>query len=130
MQKINLENLAQTLLTDRNIIAAWLFGSARDGEVSDRSDLDIGVLFQSKPGLDELSDLRAAVQEELQLEEIDLVVLNDSSPILRFEALSGRLLCSRDDGKRAEFASLSAREYEDAVAMSRRHLKAAREAGT
>jgi predicted nucleotidyltransferase len=104
------------------VIAAWFFGSAQHGQPGPGSDLDIGVLFATKPTLVELADLRADLQQELQIDEIDLVPLNGASPILRFEAISGRPIYCRDRGRRAEFASLTAREYEDAMALLKRGL--------
>lgn len=125
MQKISIEGARKVLASNRNIIAAWAFGSAKSGETQEWADLDIAVLFKYKPGLDEMANLRAKLQHILRFEEIDLVVLDEySSPILRFEALSGRLLYSRDDARCAQFASLTAREYEDEMAMSRYHLNA------
>jgi uncharacterized protein len=112
--------------TDRSGIAGvWLFGSAVRGAMRPDSDIDIGVLFDSKPGLDALADLRAELQQALGFEDIDLVPLNDASPILRFEALSGRRLVCRDPGRCAVFASLAAREYEDEMAAYERFKRVA-----
>ena len=83
------------------------------------SDLDVGVLFRRPPTLDLLATLRADLQEALQIEEIDLVTLNRASPVTRFEAVSGRAIFCRDRARRAEFVSLAAREYEDAMAFLR-----------
>ena len=48
------------------------------------------------PSLEELADLRVDLQDVLQFDDIDLLVLNDASPILRFKAASGRqLYCGR-----------------------------------
>jgi hypothetical protein len=58
----------------------------------------------------------------VQLDNIDLVVLNAAAPILRFEAVSGRLLFCRDATQRAAFVSLTAREYEESMAMVQRAL--------
>jgi hypothetical protein len=58
------------------------------------------------------------------VEEIDLVVLNEANAFLRFEALSGQSLFCRDPARRAEFASLTAREYEDEMAFWQRALQA------
>jgi len=79
-------------------------------------------LFAAKPTLGEPADLRADLQQGLQLDDIDLVPLNGASPILRFEAIFGRPVYCRDRGQRAEFASLTAREYEDAMALLKRGL--------
>ena len=122
MQKIVIEDIVQPLAARANVVAAWVFGSAKSGKVSDGADLDIGVFFQSRPGLEELVALRADLQKALHFDEIDLVVLNDSSAILRFEAASGRRVYCRDAGHCAEFVSLAAREYEDEMAMLGRYL--------
>ena len=98
-------------------IAAWAFGSGQDGHMRDGADVDIGLLVDAKPDLDELADIRADLQKALDIDDIDLTVLNDASPILRFEAISGRPIFCRDADRRAEFASLTAREYEDEMAM-------------
>ena len=81
------------------------------------SDIDLAILFAAKPDIIELATLRADLQSLLHYEEIDIVVLNGASPWLRFEALRGRRIHSRDRSKEAEFASLTAREYEDERAM-------------
>lgn len=99
------------------VIAAWLFGSAQEGELRPGSDVDLGVLFAASPTLDTLADLRAEVQAALRIDDIDLIPLNEAGPILRFEAISGRPIFCRDVSRRAEFASLTAREYEDAMAL-------------
>lgn len=95
-----------------NVIAAWGFGSAKGGGIRPGGDLDLGVLFEQPPSFDEQLQLLIRLQKALMVEEIDLVVLNGASSITRFEAVSGRLIFSRDPGKQAEFVSLTAREYE------------------
>jgi len=107
-----------------NIIAVWVFGSAQDGQIKPGSDLDIAALFETMPSLDEQANLRADLQQALQVDEIDLLILNQANPIVRFEAISGRSIFCRDRGRRAEFASLTAREYEDEMALLTRWVKA------
>jgi len=102
---------------DLGIVGAWLFGSAQDGEVRDGGEVDIGVLFDEKPGLDAMAVCRARLQKILRFDAIDLVILNGTSPILRFEALCGKRVYCADEDRCAEFASLTAREYEDEMAM-------------
>jgi len=100
-----------------NVVATWVFGSAKDGYVKSGSDLDIGVLFSAVPSLDERVILREYLQKSLQFDDIDLVILNEASPITRFEAICGRLVFVRDQNRWAEFFSLTAREYEDEMAF-------------
>lgn len=100
-----------------SIIAAWIFGSAQNGIIRPTSDVDVGVLWQKKPPLDDLLTLHMHLQDTLHHDNIDLITLNGASVILRFEALSGRAIYCRDTGERAIFSSLTAREYEDEMAM-------------
>ncbi len=122
MSTVDWDRLAETLARHPGVTAAWVFGSAQTGHVRPGSDLDVGVLFAWSPSLDELADLRADLQEALAVDAIDLVALNRASAILRFEAVSGRRVFCRDIAALAEFVSLTAREYEDAMAFARRGL--------
>ena len=105
------------------LVAAWAFGSAKEGMRRAGGDVDIGVLVEPPFTLDEQLKLLGRLQNILQIEELDLVILNEANPILRFEALSGRRLFCRDDGRCAAFASLTAREYEDEMAQWQRALR-------
>ena len=117
MRTVDLEAAGRVVGLFPNIVSAWVFGSSKDGQAREGSDLDIGLLFDKKPSLSELATLSADLQKALEFDEIDLSTLNEASSILRFEAISGRLLFSRDNGRRAEFVSLAAREYEHDMAM-------------
>lgn len=114
---IDTEQLRSFFEDRPNCDLVYLFGSTSEGSVRDGSDLDLAILFDEKPDIMELAGLRADLQTLLHFEEIDIAVLNDASPILRFEALQGKRIYSRDRGQEAIFASLTAREYEDARAM-------------
>jgi predicted nucleotidyltransferase len=111
------QRLIHCLSRNSNILAAWHFGSSAHGGIRPGADVDIGVLFHQKPTIDELVDLRAVIQDAVSFDEIDLVVLNDASPVLRFEAVSGRPVYTADPEARATFCSLTAREYEDEMAQ-------------
>ena len=122
--KVPFESL-RTGLRHSGIVGAWLFGSAREGDLRPGSDLDIGILFDGRPGLDALAECRARLQRATGVEEVDLVPLNTASPLVRFEALCGKRLVCADEERCAEFASLSAREYEDELAHCLRWAGAA-----
>ncbi len=123
MNQITANRLADVLRATPEVVAAWLFGSAESGRMINGSDIDIAVLFDRKPTLDLQLDIMARLQDAATFEKIDLVPLNDASPILQFEAVNGTLLLSRDESRRAEFVSLVAREYEDETALAERHLR-------
>lgn len=106
----------------KNIIAVWVFGSGREGILRHGGDIDIAVLFDNLPDLDELAELRASLQDVLEVEEIDILLLNSAGAISSFEAVSGKSLYCRDKGRRAEFVSLAARQYEDDMAFMARGM--------
>ena len=106
------------------VLAAWAFGSAQTGQLAPGSDVDVGVWFESSPSFEQQLALLARLQDVLGVDEVDLVVLNETNPVLRFEAISGRALFNRDPSRCAGFASLTAREYEDAMAFWARGLRA------
>ncbi len=116
------EQVTRTLQENPNVMAAWVFGSAQDGHVRPSSDVDIALLFDIPPDLDELITLRMAVQDALHFDAIDIVTLHGASAITRFEVVSGRLLFCRDKQQMAAFVSLTAREYEDVMGMLQKAL--------
>lgn len=99
------------------IIAAWAFGSAQDGTLREGGDVDTAVLANTPLTFDEQLTLLGQLQATLQTDDIDLVILNEANPILRFEAVSGKRLFCRDLSTMASFVSLTAREYEDEMAQ-------------
>ncbi len=117
MSAVAIDKAEAVLAANPNVVAAWAFGSAKGGCVHAGSDLDIGVFFRRKPGLDETTDLLLRLREAVRFEDIDLVVLNEATSLLRFEAISGRPIYCRDPDERAAFVSLAAREYEDDMAL-------------
>lgn len=123
MLTVNWQAASPIFATHAKVVAAWAFGSAQAGTVRPGGDLDIAVLVRAKLSFEELTDLIGDLQAAFHFENIDLVPLdNDSSPILRFEAVSGRLLYCQDAAYRAAFVSLAAREYEESMAMIKRTL--------
>lgn len=107
-----------------NVIAVWAFGSAQTGEVKRGSDADVAVWGERPFTLDERLQILDQLQAQLQFDDIDLIILNNANVILRFEAVSGRLLFCRDMQQMAAFVSLTAREYEDEMAQWQRALQA------
>lgn len=120
---IDWDRLQSIWETTPDVVAAWAFGSAAGGDLRDGSDVDVGVLMARQPTFDEQLDMLGRLQDALGLDEVDLVVLNEAHVILRFEAVSGRRLFIRDLPAAAEFVSLTAREYEDAMALIERGLR-------
>jgi predicted nucleotidyltransferase len=123
MFNVDFQRIESVHARTSDLIAAWVFVSGQTGHVGPSSDLDIALFFGEKPSLDRLADLRATLQEALHFDDIDLVILNQASPITRFEAVSGRPVYTRDASARAGFVSLTAREYEDGMAFLQQGLR-------
>lgn len=117
LRTIDWQRAGQVWQETPEVIAAWAFGSAAGGQLAPGSDVDVGVWFEDSPSFEQQLALLGRLQKALGVDEIDLVALNDANPILRFEAISGRALFCRDLNRRAGFVSLTAREYEDAMAF-------------
>ena len=111
-----------------SVVCAWLFGSSKVGIAQPGSDIDIGVLFSHTPDLTEMLLVVGLLEDSFGVGQVDLVVLNDAAPVLRFEAISGRRIFCRDEAQFAAFFSLTAREYEEAMAYLARGLRYRREA--
>ena len=95
-----IDELRRALEGDASIRLAVLFGSAARGLLRDDSDLDVGVL--GVPG-DRLSTLQLTLERAAQ-RPVDLVALEASPPLLRFEiAREGKVLIERSSRVWSEF---------------------------
>jgi len=66
----------------------YWFGSWAEGRAVERSDVDVGIIASQPIPLDQLSQLRGAVEELPTLYMIDLVDLNAAGAELRERAVS------------------------------------------
>jgi uncharacterized protein len=101
------------------IDSLWVFGSEAEGRAVAGSDLDLAVLFRSRPSARELTGLRGEAEEHLG-RPVDLVDLDAAPPLLAYQVLrQGRLLVDRNPSRRiALTASVPARR-EDVLLMRR-----------
>jgi hypothetical protein len=92
----------RALLESREeVLEAYLFGSAATGRVQGHSDLDVAVYLRDpRPPASAFgyaADLTAALMRALGMNRVDVVVLNDASPLLYHRVLrDGVRLLSRD----------------------------------
>lgn len=112
--------------TDERVLAAYLFGSMARGTESAKSDVDIGVLFRSRPA-QTLDSLRFSLEGELERSagrRVQLLVLNDAPPDLIHRVLrDGRLLLDRDPAARIRFEVDSRNRYFDLLPTLERYRK-------
>lgn len=120
-----LAKLVTLLDSDRKILAAYLFGSYVRGLQTSQSDIDIAVLLSEIPDslLEYYLHLTNKLTEVLE-NEVDLIILNVSPPLLRYQVIKySRLLYSRNEKKRTLFEAKSLCEYLDFSRVTRRYYE-------
>lgn len=97
----------------RDILLVFVFGSFVHNRLRPSSDLDIGVLFEAVPEI----GMVGALAEELSStfrREVDLVVLNHASPVLRMQMLKhGMSIYSRSKKHFHRFFTDTVNQYDD-----------------
>lgn len=122
--KFDVDKLACLLdETCPQIRLAFLHGSARYGEVSEGSDIDVALLVEDKPTLELYQTVTDVVERAAPTATCDIGILNKAEPVYRFEALKGRLLFWRDEQEYQSFFSLTCREYESQMASYQRQRR-------
>ncbi len=111
-------NISQALTNFPQVKLGYLFGSVAKDKANKLSDVDIAVLVDGQLGPMERLELRlqlmAACQRALQRDDVDVVLLNEASPLLSHQVLKyGKLLYCPDDRVRYRFTYESNREYLD-----------------
>jgi predicted nucleotidyltransferase len=125
-----LERLAAAL-DQKGVVAAMIIGSQARREASALADVDLAVWLEDGLSGAERRSLRArlhgASAAALRTSEVDLVVLNDASPLLRHRALRDRkLIVDRDEQQRVRVEVRSVLEYLDTAPLRALRLEALR----
>jgi predicted nucleotidyltransferase len=114
------EAIVQCISLKREIHAAYLFGSVVTGKTRRDSDVDVAVLLSDRMSASKrfeyrlklISDLGAALQRS----DVDVVILNDASPLLAHRVLSkGKLILEQSPSARIRFQVMIANRYADLV---------------
>ncbi len=93
--------------------ALYLFGSRATGRARADSDVDLAALVEHAPEPLDRLQLRQQLEEEVG-EPVDLVILNDASPILAWQVLRhGQLIHEGCPGVRANFEMTTITDYAD-----------------
>ncbi len=105
---------------------AYLFGSYSQGCARDDSDVDVAVLLQD--GADAMTDLKLGDYLSRELGKmVDVVVLNQASPILQHEVIRGGIRLMEVSPMVRRLYEVSAfRDYVDAVFFQQRRLSEVR----
>jgi uncharacterized protein len=100
-------------------VATLLYGSRATGRTTDSSDYDLAVLTGRMTGWEDVLALRADLEEQLRA-PVDLVLLDEASPILAMQVLrEGRLLACRDQQTLENFIVRTLSDYADLKVIRR-----------
>lgn len=111
--------LKEALEKHREVEFAYLFGSQAQGKAGPLSDIDVAVYVDvGALTTDYPYGYKAAFMADLMLalksNRVDVVILNDAKPFLRFQVIRhGHLILSRHEGKRVAFQVRTFNEYQD-----------------
>jgi predicted nucleotidyltransferase len=116
-----LDRLAGAL--DREgVVAAMLIGSQARGNAGPLSDIDVGVWHE--PGLDSAArlqlrlDLVSSAARALGTGEVDVVLLNGATPLMRHRAIrDARRLVERDEEERVRLETRAVLDYLDTAPL-------------
>jgi len=133
MEHLNLsqyiDRLEQYFASLEGVVLAYLFGSHARGQAWAQSDVDVAVLLENRPDDDRCFDMRLEVigglMNLLDTDEVDVLILNQAPPALRYAVLrDGVLLYCRDRQAMIEFRVRAVNEYLDFKPILERHKRA------
>jgi hypothetical protein len=96
----------------KDVLLAFVFGSAMAGRLTEESDIDVAVLFSGTPAFSDVHRMTAEVSEALG-RDADIVVLNGSSPVIRMQVLKHGKQTAGGGDEYARFFAKTVKEYDD-----------------
>ena len=125
------EGVLRCVSKRREIQAAYIFGSVASGRIRPGSDVDVAVMLGQKSqrlgAIDYRLKLAAEISSTVGRSDVDLVILNEASPVLAHQVLSkGQLVFERSASARVEFQVRTVNAYLDTEpmrALYRHYLK-------
>ncbi len=119
-----LREVLPSLLPDRAIALAYLYGSAATGSATSLSDVDIAVVARDYSVMAQRFDLEAGLAMGLERHGVpraDVRIINDAPIMLKGTVVTeGILVYSADEEFRIEFETLTRRQYFDYAPVARR----------
>jgi predicted nucleotidyltransferase len=107
------EHLRRVCAGEPRVLAVFLFGSQINGYATPHSDVDLAILLEEEPTLEEWLGLEVKLCQALGRDDLDLLSLGRASISLRFRAISGRLLYERAPDRVSDFIQRTLVEYYD-----------------
>ena len=113
MDKI-IKKIKDYIIIDKNIKFAYLFGSSVSKNITHISDIDIAIYLGRNVNL---FSYRLKLMESLMkitgIDNIDLVVLNNAPPLLKYEVIKKNYILKDSANNRVLFETLVLQEYFD-----------------
>lgn len=102
---------------EKDILFAYLFGSAVQGKTSYESDIDLAIYLSEKKGSDFFKKRLSLIEKAQSIlkKPTEVVILNEISSIfLKFVIIKeGRVIFEREHGERVDFELRAMQEYYD-----------------
>lgn len=80
-----------TLIKYETIIFAYIFGSFVQNKLKPGSDIDIAIYLEEDLGADIYLEIKNTLSDDIK-REVDLVILNEAPPLLKYEIYKNNLL--------------------------------------
>ncbi len=84
-----IKKITDFLYSDEDVVFALLFGSYAKGQQRGRSDIDIAIYLKNEPDADTILEHTSRLTE-IAKKEVDLVVLNRASAMLRHQVFKNK----------------------------------------
>ena len=103
----------EILIENENITFAYIFGSYVRGRLRADSDIDLAIYLEKEMAIKAYLELKMRLTEACQ-REVDLVILNKATPLLKHQIyLNNKLLFTRDKSLESNFKVRTIFEYHD-----------------
>lgn len=79
------------LMDYEDIIFAYIFGSYVQGKMRADSDIDIAIYLEKKIDIETYLEIKMHLSEACK-REVDLIVLNDATPLLKYQIYKNNIL--------------------------------------
>lgn len=103
----------EILLQNKAIVFAYVFGSYVQNKIRKDSDIDLAIYLEDELGTYEYLELKMLLSEAFN-REVDLVILNKATPLLKYEIYKNNiLLFSNDKAVENKYKIKTLFEYND-----------------
>ena len=111
----------KTFFKERHDVSlVFLFGSFVSKQTTAFSDIDVGIFFKKVPNFYEINDMKEDLSALLK-KEVDLVILNDASPVLKMQVLKkGVLIFQKGKNDYSLFYGDAVKQYDDLKIIRRK----------